>query len=152
MAVSSSEKLGWELWREAWREKYQEKELSLYDRTFIDSPYTHPDIDKSVSHFVSLPGLVAFLYYPGSLGFLFIASLVCALVAAMFEIATYRFCGRNWILCSLFAQVIAFRYASFGYVPAQSYLLFGTLVLNGLIIFAADRFLHQHFVARRQTG
>ena len=50
--------------------------------------------------------------------------------AAGFEILTYHLCDRNWILCSLFAQVVAFRFASFGYVPAQSYLLFGSLLLN----------------------
>jgi hypothetical protein len=71
------------------------------------------------------------------------------LLAAMLEIATYRFCGRNWILCSLFAQVIAFRYASFGYVPAQSYLLFGSLVLNGFLILAADLLLRRFFAERR---
>ena len=151
MAVSSSRKLGWDLWREAWKEKYDETQLSLYDRAFIASPYTHPDIDKSRSHFVSLPGIVAFLYYPGSMGFLFIATLLCALAGAAFEIAIYRFCGQNWILCSLLAQVIAFRYVSFGYVPAQSYLFFGTLVLNGLIIYSADRLLHKYSAARRTT-
>jgi hypothetical protein len=149
MAVSSSKRLGWELWREAWKEEYREEELSLYDRTLVQTPYIDPNIDESRTHFVSLPGLVAFLYYPGSLGFLFAALLICALLAAMLEIATYRFCGRNWILCSLFAQVIAFRYASFGYVPAQSYLLFGSLVLNGFLILAADLLLRRFFAERR---
>ena len=151
LAVSSSNKLGWDLWREAWQEKFKEGELSLYDRSFIDSPYTRSDIDKSRNHFVSLPGLVAFLYYPGSMGFLFIAVLGCALFAAVLEIATYRFCGQNWILCSLFAQVIAFRYASFGYVPGQSYLLFGTLLLNGLIIFVADDLLRRYYLRPRRV-
>ena len=151
LAVSSSKKLGWDLWREAWKEEYNERQLSLYDRTFIDSPYANPDADMSRNHYVSLPGLVAFLYYPGSLVFLFAVMLACALMASSLEIATYRFCGRNWILCSLFAQVIAFRYASFGYVPGQSYLLFGTLVLNGLIIFMADDLLRRYYLSPRRV-
>jgi hypothetical protein len=152
MAVSSSDKLGWDLWHEAWQEKFRDGELSLYDRYFIDSPYAHPAIDKTKNHFVSLPGIIAFLYYPGSLPFLFFALLGFGLAAAAFEIAAYRWCGENWILCSLFAQVIAFRYASFGYVPSQSYLLFGTLLLNVLIIFTVDKALSRFFGWQARTA
>lgn len=152
MAVSSSEKRGWELWREAWQEQFQEGKISLYDRALIHSSYADAENDKPRNHFVSLPGLVAFLYYPGSLAFLFFAAVGCAHFAALLEITTYRFCGRNWVLCSLFAQVIAYRYASFGYVPRQSFLLFGTLVLNGLIVLAADYALRRHYLGRREAA
>lgn len=148
MAVSSSGKLGWDLWRQAWNEKYLEGTLSLYDQNFINSPYLNPNIDKSRNHFVSLPGIIAFLYYPGSLAFLFSSLVVCALFAAAIEFAAYRLGGQNWLLCSLFAQVVAFRYASFGYVPGQSYLFFGALALNILIIFAADAALRRYFADR----
>ncbi|MDB5797933.1 MAG: hypothetical protein JWP36_1835 [Paucimonas sp.] len=150
MAVTSSPELGWDLWREAWEEKYDEDELSLYDRRFIDSPYKSPS-NKGKVHFISLPGLIAFLFYPGSLAFLFSAVLVLALVAALFEYACYRFCGRNFVLCSLFAQVIAFRFASFGYVPSQSYLLFGTLIMNGVLIGGVDRLLARWYAAPDNT-
>jgi len=73
------------------------------------------------------------------------------LIAAGLEIATCRFCGQNWILCSLFAQIIAFRYASFGYVPGQSYLLFGTLILNGLLIYTVDFILQKWFMHRQEV-
>jgi hypothetical protein len=149
MAVSSSDKLGWELWKEAWKEEFREGQLSFYDRIFIDSPYQDPSIDKSVYHFVSLPGIVAFLFYPGSLTFLFLGLVACSLIAATIEIVSYRYCGENLLLCSLFAQVIAFRFSSFGYVPGQSYLLIGSLILNAGIIFLADRFLLRFFYGRR---
>jgi len=45
------------------------------------------------------------------------------------------------ILCALIAQVVAFRYASFGYVPAQSYLLFGSIFLNVILLYLADKIL-----------
>lgn len=149
MAVSSSDRLGWDLWREAWQEKFQEGQLSLYDRHFIDSPYTNPNIDKSKHHFVSLPGVIAFFYYPGSLGVLFLGLLALGGGAALFEVFTYRLAGQNWVLCSLLAQVIAFRYASFGYVPSQSYLLFGTLLLNVLIITGVDWVIRRFLDSRR---
>ena len=46
-------------------------------------------------------------------------------------------------------QVIAYRYAHFGYVPAQSYLLFGSLFLNILIIYLFNKLL---FVIYDRTG
>ncbi|MCZ4306880.1 hypothetical protein O4G98_19275 [Zoogloeaceae bacterium G21618-S1] len=143
MAVASSDIKGWDLWRAAWQERFQEGTPSLYDQRLIASPYLTPGVDRSRNHFVSLPGMVAFLYYPGSMLFLCASLLVVAWSAAFLEYLTYRFCGGNWILCALFAQVIAFRYASFGYVPGQSYLLFGSLVLNGALILLADRLLRR---------
>lgn len=149
MAVSSSDRLGWDLWREGWQEKFQEGKLSLYDRHFIDSPYTNPNIDKSRHHFISLPGVVAFFYYPGSLWFLFLSLSALGAGAALFEWLTFRLAGQNWVLCSLFAQVVAFRFASFGYVPGQSYLLFGTLLLNVLLIAGVD-WIIRRFLDRRR--
>lgn len=142
VAVSSSKALGWDLWREAWQERLREGELSIYDRRFVDTPYTaNPDSPKF--HFVSLPGIVAFLFFPGSMVFLFVALTVCGWFAAVIEISTYRYVGKNWVLCSLVAQVIASRYAHFGYVPAQFYLLFGALVLNLAILAVGDHILRR---------
>jgi hypothetical protein len=120
MAVSSSPKLGWDLWREAWREKYSEHSTSFYDMNLIDSPYI--GIDMSQHHFISLPGVIAFFFYPGSYLFLFGCLFLLGAFAASIEVAAFRLGGANLILCSLMAQVVAFRYASFGYVPGQSYL------------------------------
>ncbi|MDO9216142.1 MAG: hypothetical protein Q7U14_02650, partial [Lacisediminimonas sp.] len=144
VAVASSKELGWDLWREAWNERFQVGVLTIYDRRFIESPYK-ANADKPVFHFISLPGIIAFLYFPGSLAFLFAALMLCGWLGAALEIATYRFAGQNWILCSLIAQVIAYRFAHFGYVPAQSYLLFGTVILNIVLLYAADRILRRYF-------
>ena len=45
--------------------------------------------------------------------------------------------------------ISANEYVSFGYVPGQSYLLFGTLVLNVLIFFVADRALRWYFQQKK---
>lgn len=134
IAVSSYKGLGWCLWRTAWQEKFQEGALSLYDRKFIISPYQNKSTTHPLNHYVSLPGIVAFLFYPGSMLFLFCAMLVCSLAAACLEITTYYLCCRNLVLCAVISQAAAFRFASLGYVPNQSYLFFGALLLNVLII------------------
>jgi hypothetical protein len=139
LAVSSSQKIGEELWHQAWQEIYRDYGTSFYDLNLIQSSYLN--IDTSKHHYISLPGIIAFCFYPGSFVFLFGALLLVGLIGAAIEIFVYKFGGRNLILCSLLAQVVAFRFASFGYVPTQSYLLFGTLFLNVMILFGLDKIL-----------
>lgn len=67
------------------------------------------------------------------------------LLAAMLEIAAFRFAGKNWALCSLIGQVVAYRLSGFGYVPGQSYLLFGAVLMNVLAIFFTDKVLSYFF-------
>ncbi|HOQ43285.1 MAG TPA: hypothetical protein PK178_14080, partial [Smithellaceae bacterium] len=139
MAVSSYPDLGWDLSKTAWKETYNENETSFFDNTFIASPYINTD--KTKFHYISLPGIVAFLFYPGSFLFLFVCMFILGVIAAIIEYFVFRLGGENVILCSLIAQVVAFRYLSFGYVPMQSYLLFGSIILNLFIIYFADKML-----------
>jgi len=133
MAVSSSSQIGWNLWRSAWAERYNENVMAFYDANLITSPYQQTDFTKH--HHISLPGILAFFFYPGSLLFLFFGMFVLGLMAAVIEISTFHMGKENLILCSLIAEVVAYRFASFGYVPIQSYLLFGTIFLNLLIVY-----------------
>ena len=140
IAVSSYPKLGWELWQRAWKEKYKSQGTSFYDTEIASSVYTkYEDISKH--HFISLPGIVGFFYYPGSFPFLFAAMFLAGTLAAIIEISICKLTGSNVILSALLAQIVAWRYAHFGYVPGQSYLLFGTLGVNVLMIYLLNRFL-----------
>ncbi|MFA6901878.1 MAG: hypothetical protein WC236_02215 [Gallionellaceae bacterium] len=148
MAVSSSPRLGWELWQSAWKEKYSENTISFYDQNLIVSPYL--DDDFTVVHFISLPGILAFCFYPGSFAFLFGCMFLLGLFAVFIEMSAYKLAGNNLILCSLIAEVVAFRFASFGYVPAQSYLLFGSIFLNLIIIYTLYKSIN-YWDARRSN-
>jgi hypothetical protein len=139
MAISSYPELGWVVWRQAWQEVYNENVLSFYDKNLIDSSYKNTDTSKF--HFVSLPGIIAFFFYPGSYLFLFVSMALLGMGAALLEIFVFKVGGKNVILCSLLAQVIAYRFMSFGYVPSQSYLLFGSIVFNVFLIYFADKIL-----------
>jgi len=143
MAVSSYREKGWSLWGQAWDERYSENKTSFYDLNLITSPYRNTDMTKH--HFVSLPGIIAFCFYPGSFVFLFICLFVVGIFSALMEMFVYRLGGKNVILCALLAQVIAFRFASFGYVPVQSYLLFGTILMSIVIFYVTDKFLALRF-------
>jgi len=114
-------------------EKYNENETSFYDNTFIVSPYIV--VDKTKHHFISLPGIIAFLFYAGSYWFLFLGMFIVGLLGAMIEVIVYKLGDKNIILCSLLSQIVAFRFAGFGYVPSQSYLLFGAVLLNVFLFY-----------------
>ncbi len=139
MAVSSYPNLSWNFWDKAWQETYNENATSFYDINLIESPYLNTD--KTKHHHISLPGIIAFFFYPGSFAFLFGSLLILGAIAAYIEKIVFNLGGKNVILCSLLAQVVAYRFACFGYVPTQSYLLIGTLFLNLLIIYFTDKFL-----------
>lgn len=139
MAVVGSKNKGWEVFREALLERFDKDANAYYDQNFVMSSYDNSRDDGL--HFVSLPGYIAFLFFSGSYVFLFFAVLIFSMVAAFFEYVVYRLGGKNLVFCALIAQVIAFRYTSFGYVPLQSYMLFGSILLNVLILFFFDRVL-----------
>lgn len=143
IAVTSHPGQGWKLWSDAWRENYSYNKASFYDTNIITSPYIKVDMTKS--HYVSLPGILAFCFYPGSFPFLFACMFLLGVIAAVIEISVYRLGGGNVILCALLAQVVAYRYAHYGYVPGQSYLLFGALFLNLLIIYYSNKYLQYRY-------
>jgi hypothetical protein len=146
MAVSSYPEQGWALWVEAWKETYANK-MSFYDTKLITSPYIRTDMTKH--HYISLPGIMAFCFYPGSLLFLFSCMAILGAIAAAIEIAVFKLGGGNIVLCALLAQVVAYRYAHFGYLPSQSYLFFGALFLNLFIIYFSNKILFYWY--RRKT-
>jgi hypothetical protein len=147
-AIASASDLGWDRWAGAWKERRDATKLTEYDSKFINSVYTSNE-QAITRHFVSLPGLIAFSYLTGSLLFVLFFSFICGLVASVFEIAAYFFAGRNLILCSLLGQVIAYRYAHFGYVPAQSYLIFGAIALNIALIWFLEKLLQHKFFNKK---
>lgn len=137
MSVIDKPELGGELFEQALAERFDPSVTSFYDKNFINS--YHSNTGEDGRHFISLPGYVAFLFYPGSYLFLFAAVAVFSIFAAALEYLTYRFAGRNLVLCALIAQVVAYRFTSFGYVPMQSYKLFGTIALTILMLYVADK-------------
>lgn len=141
LAVSSSPKLGMDIWHAAWNEKYEEGTLTLYDREFIESPYKPMVVERQRHHYISLPGAIAFFYYPGSMWIMIASVLAFVSIGAAIEIAAFLAGDRNLLFCAVIGQVIAFRFASFGYVPAQSYLLLGALVGNILLVYGGIRLI-----------
>lgn len=149
MAVSCYQELGWKLWKRALDEKFSYNEISFYDKNIILSPYRNTDTSKH--HFISLPGVIAFFFYPGSYLFLFVCMLMTGVLAAIIEITTFKVAGNNIILCALFGQVVAYRLSNFGYVPTQSYLLLGALCLNIFIFYILIKVFNKYGESNEYT-
>ncbi len=150
LAVSSYPKLGWDLWNEAWKEVYAPK-MSFYDEHMSSTVSDYRYVDMTRHHYISLPGIVAFCFYPGSHALLFLCMFVLAWIAVGIEMAVFKLGGGNLILCSLLGQVVAYRYMHFGYIPGQSYLLFGAIFLNLILIYLANRLLLLRRTAMRSV-
>lgn len=92
----------------------------------------------------TLPGVIAFMYYLGSYKLLFLSILLLSLLGSSIEFAAFKASSKNLIFSSLIGQVIAFRFIHFGYLPSQSYLLFGsiflTIVMFYIIMFIINKF------------
>lgn len=146
LAVSTYKNKGWDLWNNAWKERFSFNNTSFYDNNIIVSAYLYTD--KTKYHYISLPGIIAFCFYPGSFIFLFMCMVIIGAIGAAIEFAVYKLGNKNIILCALLSQVVAYRYAHFGYVPTQSYLLFGALFLNLFIIYFSDKFLMYWYKGR----
>ncbi len=138
MAVSSYPDLGEKLFQEALDEKYNEKDTSFYDKKIVtDSPYVNTD--KSKHHFLSLPGIIAFLYYSGSYLFVFTTMFFIGVFSALLEWVNYKL-THNLVLVSLMAQVVAYRLSNFGYVPSQTYQIFCAILLNVALVYLCGKF------------
>ena len=140
MSVSNYPNLGIKLFKDALNEKYDEEDTSFYDKYILTDSSPYVNIDKSKHHFLSLPGIVAFLYYPGSYLFLFIAMCSIGGFSATLEVISYKLTG-NLILVSLMSQVVAYRFSNFGYVPYQSYLLFAAIIANILLFYIIHKII-----------
>ena len=151
LAVSSHAGLGWGLWHEAWGERYSSSGTSLYDSKIVAHGNNYLIGNMEGKHFITLPGLIAFLYYPGSKWFLFLGAFLAYALAALIEVFVFKVAGGNVILCSLIGQVLASRYAHFGYVPRQGYLLLAGVLGVALSIFVFEWFISNRAEAERRA-
>ena len=83
----------------------------------------------------TLPGILAFSYYSGSYYILFFIVFLLTIISSYIEFISFKLSSNNLIFSSLIGQVIAFRFIHFGYLPHQTYLLFGSIILNIIFIY-----------------
>ena len=82
---------------------------------------------------VITPGLIAFLYYTGSVTFVFFSMIIIIIFCSLIEKLFFFFSAKNQILINIIGYAMAVRVTHFGYLPYNTinYLLslFITLLL-----------------------
>lgn len=115
------------LLKESLKEKFTLEDFSFYEQTFKLRPLEKFKVSKTLKG-NTLPGFLAYLFFSGSFIFLFISVMFFCLIAYLFEYSAYKILNKNMIASSVIGLVVAYRFAHFGYLPTQSYLLFGSIV------------------------
>ena len=89
----------------------------------------------------TLTGIIAFLFYSGSFLFLISGMIILTFFANFIEYISFKFSEKNIVFSCLVGQIIAFRYIHFGYLPKQSYLLFGSIFLTIFLVYLFTKLL-----------
>ncbi|MEH0860059.1 hypothetical protein [Halobacteriovorax sp. DPLXC-1] len=133
--IGKREKLSSDLLIEALKEKASTKK-SFYDREIIQSLYTQSHLKSN--NFITVQGMISFLYYSGSKIFLFTACFLIGLLCRTIEIIALKASKGNLIFTSLISYILAFRVIHFGYAPSQSYLLMSAIIINIIIFYIIE--------------
>ena len=136
MAVTSKKDiLSLEFLFSSFKERATKDTPTFYELTFgLEENIPSDELYENVKG-NTLPGILAFLFYSGSYFFLFIGIFILSIIASSIEFLSFKLSSNNLIFSSLIGQVIAFRFIHFGYLPHQTYLLFGTIILTILFIY-----------------
>jgi hypothetical protein len=142
MAVTSKSKiLSTSFLKKSFNERPNIKDPTFYELTFgLESINDSSQIYSNVKG-NTLPGIIAFLFYSGSYILLFCLMFFITIAASLFEYLSFKLSNNNLIFSALIGQVVAFRLIHFGYLPHQSYLLFGTILLTIFIVFLINFFI-----------
>ena len=128
--VEKRKKLGFPLFLTAFNEKASKENPTFYEINFdLRENQISKDIYKNVKG-NTLPGIIAFMYYSGSYYILFISIFLITIFSSLLEFVAFKLSSQNLIFSSLIGQVIAFRFTHFGYLPHQTYLLFGSIFIT----------------------
>ncbi len=143
MAVNSKkESLSLPFLYSSFNEKASKETPTFYELSFgLEENSVSQDLYENVKG-NTLPGIVAFIYYSGSYYILFFLIFFLSIISSFIEFLSFKLSSNNLIFSSLIGQVIAFRLIHFGYLPHQSYLLFGSIFLTTLLIYIINFFLN----------
>lgn len=127
-------------------QSYSDKDQELFYRALVEkrnmnSPTLYQDVaqstyrysDMNVWQFATLPGIIAFLYYSGSVLFVFLGMAVVGALLLFLEVVLARVTGHNFILVSVVMVSISSTVAQFGVTPRQD-LLYYSMVVGFIVV------------------
>jgi len=139
-AVTSYPNKNFNLLLMALKDKFNPDDYGFYEKTFVRPYEQKEDLGKGFKrsskrqYTVILPGIISFLSYPGSFLFLFFSCGIIYLICASIEILALKFSYGCLVFSNFIGYIIGYRLMHFGYLPRQSYLLFGAILITILLI------------------
>jgi hypothetical protein len=136
LAVSQNKNLNFKFFLSSFNEKKNIKKKSFYIDNFF-TKFKYDKAEKKNLNRIITPGIVAFLYYSGSLFFVFISMILIILFCIYIEKLFYDFSMKNIILANIIGYALSIRLIHFGYVPLNTLnFLFSFFLTFVLINFA----------------
>lgn len=116
LSVSQNKNLNFEFFLSSLKEKQNIRNKSFYIENFF-TKFKYDSVEKKILNRVITPGIVAFLYYSGSLFFVSVSMIIIILVCIIIEKLFYDFSMKNIILANIIGFALSMRVVHFGYVP-----------------------------------
>jgi len=69
--------------------------------------------------------------------------IIC-IIGSLIEYLAFRLSSNNLVFSALIGQVISFRLIHFGYLPHQSYLLFGTIFATIFMVYIFNTMINKN--------
>jgi hypothetical protein len=140
LAVSQKKDLNFNFFLSSLAEEKQHQKQSFYLKHFLKRSVYDSYANKNLN-IVILPGLVAFLYYSGSLIFVFLSIVAIVFFCSLIEACFFRFSFNNVILSNIIGFALAMRMAHFGYLPFNTVYFLFSLVITLLFVYFLSKLI-----------
>ena len=135
MAVQSLDNKSFALILESLKEKTSlDKEIS-----FFDSLKNDQRCNNRFSKSITLPGIIAFLYYSGSMVFVSISLILITITMCLIEKIMRILLGEQLLFISLVSQILAYRMWHFGFAPLNSIKLFFAIFITTILVYFLNK-------------
>ena len=145
IVVNSFEKKNFDLFFQSLREDKNNLENTFYEKTFnLSSEKLNIEINQKYLKGNTLPGIISFLYYSGSIYFLLISLFIIFILCNFFERLIKKITQGNAIFACFLSNMIATRLIHFGYAPKDTYLFILSILLSILLMIFLLKFIFSH--------
>ena len=140
---------------DAFKDRFSKNTQPYYERNFVIKNLENNDSSNAIKNHntyndsgqyiygVITPGFVSFFHYTNNIFFLFFSMFIIGILFLYFEKFISYMSGNNLILISFLTHLSVYRLIHFGYLPHQTYLLFGTIILNLLFLYFVKKFYYK---------
>ena len=142
LSVSQNENISFEFFKSSLSEKKQFRKGSFY----IDNFYQNfENTEKENFNVVITPGLIPFLYYTGSVIFVFISMIIIIIFCSLIEKIFFLFSAKNEILINVIGYAMAVRVTHFGYLPYNTFNYLLSLLITLFFVYILSLVIWKKF-------